>query len=30
MNAHRARCGEAKANIDRLFELEGPVATAAC
>lgn len=30
MNAHRARCDEAKANIGRLFELEGPAATAAC
>lgn len=30
MNAHHARCDEAKANIDRLFELEGPAATAAC
>ena len=30
MNAHHARCDEAKANIDRLFEPEGPAATAAC
>lgn len=30
MNAHHAGCDEAKADIDRLFEREGPKATAAC